>query len=361
MIPELLHILSSVPSPLVILGDFNVHHTSWGSHHCDSVSHHFLHLFDSLNLCVLNDGSPTRRVSFSQNPSSAVDISVSSSSLSSRLSWRVLPYSFGSDHFPVLLSFPDPVPSISFSPRFKYQTAKADWPMYSLLLDNEIARIYDHGNEDAAARYNKFKNAIILAANGSIPQKRQCPRKTPYPPWWDSECSEAVGKRKSAEQLLTLNFSRENYDNYLKIADDCSKFLLVKKQKGWQSFCESLSPSTSSSSVWRKLNRFRGAFASESKVQSNDPSEWVEPFADKLAPPSVPILEEVSPVLPSLQSTSNNQFDEPFSYEEFLTAISHLKDSSPGYVWVMRVTRYYYVNVVLRIRRCVNVDWMRVI
>lgn len=83
--------ISSVPSPIIVLGDFNAHHTSWGSGHCDVFGHLLLEIFDEANICVINDGSITRRVLPSQDPKSAIDLTVCSPSLSSLLSWRTLP------------------------------------------------------------------------------------------------------------------------------------------------------------------------------------------------------------------------------------------------------------------------------
>lgn len=53
LIPDLQSVLSCVPQPLIVLGDFNTHHTSWGSPSCDSFSTHLLDVFDEYNLCVL--------------------------------------------------------------------------------------------------------------------------------------------------------------------------------------------------------------------------------------------------------------------------------------------------------------------
>ncbi|KAA5586731.1 hypothetical protein F3H15_37195, partial [Pseudomonas aeruginosa] len=75
LIQEFSTLLTSLPCPLLVLGDFNIRHTMWGSELCDSNSSLFLDKLDELNLCLLNDGTPTRRVSPSQSPS-APDLSL---------------------------------------------------------------------------------------------------------------------------------------------------------------------------------------------------------------------------------------------------------------------------------------------
>lgn len=329
MIAELFAIISSIPPPIVILGDFNVHHTSWGSHSCDSVSSAFLDLFDNLNLCVLNDGSPTRRVQPSQNPKSAVDLSLCSPSISSRVFWQVIPSSLGSDHFPIKVSFPDPVPSFYPPPRLKYRSKKADWPKFRSCLDEEISLLPPPDSNNLLLVCEAFKNAVLSAADKSIPRKKKPSKKIPLPPWWDAECLSAVKKRREAESVLSNNLSRENYQDYLRVAEETSKFLQNKKKIGWQQFCERLSPNSPPSLVWEGIRRFRGAFAPKSNM-SSDPSEWIESFALKLAPPSAPNVEEISPVWPPSYSLTASHFNAPFTMEEFHAATDHLQDSSPG-------------------------------
>lgn len=106
VLSELYSIISTIPSPMVVLGDFNIHHTSWGSYYCDPLSTSFLNLVDDFNLVILNDGSPTRRATPTQVARSAMDLSLCSSSLSSEFTWNILSSSFGSDHFPITLEWP---------------------------------------------------------------------------------------------------------------------------------------------------------------------------------------------------------------------------------------------------------------
>lgn len=132
-------ILSSLSGPLVVMGDFNCHHTLWGSHFCDPYSPRVLNMLDNYNLCLMNDGSPTRRTFPSQNPSS-VDRTLVSSSLASRLEWSVLSRSHGSDHLPILLTFSSvtPISPTSLPPLLKYRLDNADWDEFSLLVENEV-------------------------------------------------------------------------------------------------------------------------------------------------------------------------------------------------------------------------------
>lgn len=136
VLSEFRSLITGLPLPLVILGDFNIHHTSWGCLDCDAISPSFLEIVDDFNLCFLNDGTATRRATPSQNQS-AVDLTLCSSVPHSLLSWSVLTSTYGSDHFPLLISLPnysdDDPPQ--FNPRQKFNVRKADWSRFSVLSD----------------------------------------------------------------------------------------------------------------------------------------------------------------------------------------------------------------------------------
>lgn len=82
-------------------GDINGHHSCWGSNRNDNQGCLIHSAIEDLQLCVLNNGSPTRlnRPPFSDT---VVDISVSSPNLMLTSQWDVLDCPHGSDHYPTL-------------------------------------------------------------------------------------------------------------------------------------------------------------------------------------------------------------------------------------------------------------------
>lgn len=170
LIPDLSTLLFSVPPPLIVLGDFNSHHSSWGSYYTDSFSPWLMDLFNDINVCVINDGSPTRRVYPGQNPKSAVDISACSPELSCLLNWNVLSHSFGSDHFPILISKPSSViPIPAPDPLLKHKIQQADWEKFSLHVKYNL----NNSNQNPSSQnYLHFRDTLIEAANLFIPRKK---------------------------------------------------------------------------------------------------------------------------------------------------------------------------------------------
>ncbi|CAG4969984.1 unnamed protein product [Colias eurytheme] len=326
LIPDIYYILSSLPSPIFVLGDFNAHHVSWGSHKTDTFSLSLLDLFDDLNLCTLNSGSPTHLVLPNQNPNSAVDLSLSSPSLSLLCSWNTLPNTHGSDHFPILISFEHDVPSPPQSPLLKYRTTKANWSDYSHSLEFQLNSLPFPSLYNPLPIYSMFVSCIISSANNHIPIKNPSTYK-PSTPWWDSECTAIIRERSEAEKMYIEQMSMQNFLNFKQISAKAKKLLVSKKRSGWLKFCESLSPKTPPSLVWKQIKRFRSS-RSQNNITSSNCSLWLEDFINKLAPPFVPSLENL-PAAPSFLPHTNS-LDAPFTMDELSCALEGLNDSSPG-------------------------------
>ncbi|KAI8434676.1 hypothetical protein MSG28_003208 [Choristoneura fumiferana] len=349
---QLLH-KNNIKGPYIILGDFNCKHTLWGSPTCDSNSAALLDMLDDLNLCVLNDGSPTRRTSPLQN-SSALDLTLVSSNLISSFNWKVLDRSFGSDHFPILSTIINSYPSPSISPPLlKYRTAQADWGKFSRSLDDEISSLDEPDGDNLLEVYPKFVDLLIKAADLAIPLKNTARHKISSPPWWDSECTKAIHERNRAELTYSANLTMDNYISFKKTLAKSKRLLSKKKSQGWTKFCESLSPRSPVSLVWKRIKAFRRGMNSDSNATSNSTDSWLPAFMDRLSPPFVP-AEDLFPTPNSQSHPALDSMDEPFSFPELLCALDNLKDSAPGidgipYSFLInasRETKMYFLKLI---------------
>lgn len=318
-----------LPGPVIIVGDFNCHHTLWDQS-TNSYGILLSDVIDEFNLCVLNDGSPTRRVSPSQNPS-AVDLSICSPSLSSSLIWNVSTTTYGSDHAPITISFPCSAQASTqvFNPSQKYSLKAANWDSFSQSTEEKTQILPCVSADNLDSCYTAFTDVLHAAASESIPLKRPN-NKVPPTPWWDSDCALAVKDRKTAEKTYVKAMTLENYLNYKKVDAKCKRLLSSKKRDGWIKFCQSISPSTRSSMVWKNIRRFKSAFNVASPPSTNTKS-WTEAFLDKLAPPYVPSYSELPLSLSQWQSlSSDNLLTGPFSVSELEAVLVNLSDSAPG-------------------------------
>lgn len=321
---EIKLLLSSIHTPFLLLGDFNSHHQSWGSTITNSDGEYLLEILDSFNLCVLNTGAPTRRTNPNEN-FSAVDLSICTPSLASLMSWSPLTSTFGSDHFPLIITSPikgrnTPKPK----PRIKHKLYDADWSTYKTRVEFKITQIPDLNELDRATAFAK---CIIDAADEIFPIKDNSSRKIPFPPWWDSECAEAVHRRKMAEKEYACDMSDEKLLLLQTAVKSTRELLREKKQQGWKAFCSSLSPNTSPSLVWRNIKRFRSAFNQSSYASLSH--SMADAFLDRLAPPTVP--EESLCVSPySMLNSNSSPLGLPFSMTELKGVLASVRDSSPG-------------------------------
>ncbi|XP_047041608.1 uncharacterized protein LOC124645775 isoform X1 [Helicoverpa zea] len=282
-----------------------------------------------MNLCVLNDGSATRRVSPTQN-ASVPDLSFASPTLVSILSWSVLPNSYGSDHFPILITFHNSFsPNPPIQPLQKYRLLQADWGKFSSLVDSELHTLPQVNSSNSHDVYENFVSSLKRAADASIPLKNSARKFISSPPWWDAECTDSVRKRREAEIRYASSINMTNYLDLKKTSARTCRLLAKKKKSGWHNFCESLSPRSPVSIVWKRIKAYRRVLdAHSSDISSNDSSCWLEDFISKLAPPSVPSFECLS--LSDSPPPSSDKFDEPFSLSELSCALDHLRDSAPG-------------------------------
>lgn len=347
---EFYSIVKDIPKPVVIMGDLNCHHVCWGSGSTDSNGRFLLDISDKLNLCCLNNGRPTRRTAPNQN-SSAVDLSFCSIDLATDLTWSISSLSHNSDHFPIFIALPGTAsPHNSLPPLQKYNLDKADWDNYSCLLDNKIQVLSSNMHLSLNNTHESFVDVIHESAEGAIPLKKTNVRHRPSQPWWDSECSAAIKERNAAEYEYANNINIENYIIFKKARAKCRKVLSAKKSEGWNSFCESISPSTPPSLVWKNIRRFRRGISPSSPSGSS--LDWTNDFLNKLAPPTAPNFNEIPTVYSFIQS--EHFLEKDFDLAELKTVLDAVKDSSPGFDGIVYsflkkagpVCHYFFLNLV---------------
>lgn len=319
---EINEILNFLPKPFLCLGDFNSHHQLWGCTTSTYYGEKLLDLISSHNLCILNTGSPTR---LARTPS-ALDLSICTPDLASSLTWSPAESTYGSDHYPIIITFPfEKPPKQVRQPRIKHKLKDADWSMYRVAVEQKIKNLPKISHSNILECSQALATAVNEAANECFPLKRCGLGFIPSPPWWDAECTNAVKQRKKAEKQYCQNMTDENFDHYLHIANTTKELLRVKKYEGWQRFCLSLSPNVSPSLVWQNIRRFRSAF--KDTQQNKISPELAEQVMDRLAPPYVPECPMV--ITPTL-NYCNNALNSPFTLIELKGVLSSTKDSAPG-------------------------------
>ena len=172
---ELHQLIAELPPPVLILGDFNSHHSAWG---CDSTCPRGRRLASFLNdesLCLLNTGAPTH-FTLPSGGTSALDLSLASPQLSPLFTWRADHDPMGSDHFPVWIEFREQMPLGRRPPR--WNLAKADWSQFQSRLEETF-----QGISVESLSVETFTSRLIEVAQECIPRTSGAQRCAPVP-WW---------------------------------------------------------------------------------------------------------------------------------------------------------------------------------
>lgn len=327
ILQELNGIISNLPKPFLILGDFNCQHQSWGSSVSNAYGNELLDIIDYQNICVLNSGAPTRRT----NPNeglSAIDLSICTPNLAIKLQWSILPHTYGSDHFPIVIRHPDfKIYPQKQKPRLKYRLYDADWSTFRDLVEDKIGTLPQPSiyNENVCA--HELSNLMTTAAYETFPLKNVSLDRISSPPWWDRECSHAIKKRNQVEEEYNNSMTDENYKNLETTFAETKKLLKHKRFSGWRRYCSTISPTTPSSIVWQNIRRFKSASNCSTFTL---PHQMSDSYLDYLAPPYVP-QKESSVCSPSIIVTDQSGLNSPFTYEELKGILSSCcKDSAPG-------------------------------
>jgi exonuclease III len=102
------NLINQLPTPYIIMGDFNGHNPLWGSDKLTDKGKKLEDFANQNNLCILNDGSNTY-LHPGNGTYTSIDISLTDPTLACDLSWTVHDDLCGSDHFPIIIE--DIIPS----------------------------------------------------------------------------------------------------------------------------------------------------------------------------------------------------------------------------------------------------------
>src|SRR5213080_3593450 len=116
-------LMLQLPSPVLIMGDFNAHSPVWGGDKLDARGRIIEQFVSNNNLCILNNKSFTY-IHPASGSLTAIDITICDPRLVLDFKWGVYDDQCGSDHFPILIENIKAQPFLSIA-RWKFQ--KADW------------------------------------------------------------------------------------------------------------------------------------------------------------------------------------------------------------------------------------------
>jgi len=106
--------------------------------------------------------------------------------------------------------------------------------------------------------YFTFTNIINISADSTIPKKRLNTNPyPPFPPWWNSDCSEAVKNRTLFFRIFHRSGSMIDFINYRNACAQTTRLLKNEKRKKWKKFCSNLNPSFPIHHLWSTAKRYK--------------------------------------------------------------------------------------------------------
>jgi len=262
---QIINIIKQLPSPYIMVGDFNSRNTNWGCNHTDPRGKIIEKIIDDENVTLLNNGTFTHHNS-SRGTFSAIDLSLASSSISPYLSWEVKTDYFNSDHWPILIKIHH-----RNSPQTPYNTNKwtlrnPNWTLYSDLIDKTMSENLILNNElntdDIDIIVKQFTSIITEAAHKSIGKTIIHPKKTPVP-WWSNECNNAIKNYKKALNRYKKTKTVPDHINLKKAKALSRRIIKHQKTESWKKLINDLTPNTPIKEAWKKIRLIEG-------IQFND-------------------------------------------------------------------------------------------
>ncbi|GFW24991.1 putative RNA-directed DNA polymerase from transposon X-element [Trichonephila clavipes] len=280
---DLINLVDQLPAPFVILGDFNGHSTLWGSAKTNPRGRQIEQVLSDHCICLLNHEEPT----YFHEPTRyfhTLDLAICSPSLFPNFSLSVEKDLYNSDHFPVILSHDSDTGGKTFPPTYSY--SRADWALFTQLAVIPDALVKTESVDTAV---QEVTNVLIAAADLSIPKVSSHSFQR-YKPWWNTDCHTAYKNQRKLWGIFRRYPTTENLLAFKKAKANPRRVRRQSQRQSWIRYVSSLTSSTSSKQLWKKVKAANGIYREFSfpifykprtlsfLPQSKLPTFWVKLF-----------------------------------------------------------------------------------
>ena len=332
----LMGLVNQLPSPFLILGDFNAHSPRWGDPRQDPRGTFIEDFIDHNNVVLMNDKSHTY-YNVQNNSTSAIDLSLCSPELFLDFHWSVQEDLSGSDHFPITLK--KALGSTTECPR-KWKVEDANWDQFSRGISlTDFDSFGDH-----LAAYSHFVDCVLGSAEASIPRTSGAPRRPPVP-WWDETCANLRKITRKCYKRHKRSGTNDTKTTYQRNQAKQRRYYKQAKKSSWICYINGISSKVSTKTVWSKIRRLTGKFVPSpppilriNGTEISDANEVAEHLATHFAEISstanqLPAYRRQEQSAPPLQldfSNGGEDYNKSFTLVELKEALSSSESSSPG-------------------------------
>ncbi|GFW54581.1 probable RNA-directed DNA polymerase from transposon X-element [Trichonephila clavipes] len=250
---DLNNLINQLPAPFIILGDFNGHSTLWGSAKTNPRGRQIEQVLSDHCLCLLNHEEPT----YFHEPTRSfhtLDLAICSPSLLPHLNLSVEKDLYNSDHFSVILSHDSDPGGKTFPPTYSY--SRADWTLFTQLAVITDAMVKTDSIDTAI---QEVTNVLIAAADFSIPKSSSHSFKH-YKPWWNADFQTAYKNQRKLWGIFLRYPTTENLLAFKKAKANARRVRRRSQRQSWIRYVSSLTSSTSSKQLWKKVKAANGIY-----------------------------------------------------------------------------------------------------
>lgn len=291
-------ILDQIPHPCIILTDLNAHNVLWGSQSTDRRGKQVETFLNNNNLILLNTGAGTRYNSYTGELSS-IDLTFCSAALALHVTqWEPYEYLYGSDHFPIKLSYESEVDTPGNFILPKWNISCANWSGFSDAIATNLRNYSNNRTVDESLEH--LESVILMAATKHVGEKNPMPRKSV--PWWNASCEAALRESKSAFNKLKKHNTLENRLEFNRLRARSRSIIKTSKRESWANYVSSINSETPLTQVWDKVRKIKGISTQRTIISLKT--------EDRIVSSSEDIVETLSKQFQ--EASSDSKYDDEF-------------------------------------------------
>ncbi|GBN38817.1 hypothetical protein AVEN_173375-1, partial [Araneus ventricosus] len=332
-------LVDQLPTPFILLGDFNGHSTLWGSDVTNSRGRQIERLISNNCLCLLNNDEKT----YFHEPTRtfhSLDLAICSPTLLPLLHFTVGSDLCNSDHFPIIVSYADSGGAIQYPPRYLFQ--RADWGSFLQLADITESMV---STADITEAVQNVVDCLSNAAENTIPKCSPRLRKFRRP-WWNEACRDSRREEKRLWNIFRRYPTTENHVAFKRAKALARRIRRRSQRESWINFVSSITSSTSSKQLWKRVKAANGIYHEFSipvlntgNVTHSDPLDIANALGHAFA--QVSATDSYSPDFVAIKNRSERTplrftarntlpYNSEFRMFELETALIRAHDTSPG-------------------------------
>ena len=243
------NLLQQLPSPYIILGDFNGHNILWGGQNNDSRGELIENFITKNDICIMNDKSYTYH-SPSTKSFTSIDLSFCHPSLFLDYNLSVCEDQHNSDHFPIIIER-NIFSTEDHNPKWKLN--RANWDLFNTLCTR---RLVPENFKESSVPIADFASSLIEISKECIPQTSTSPTKSN--PWTLT----TVKKQLNSANKLYLNSKDLQIPTISMISKvfraKARRTIKISKHKSCRSYVLKINNKTPNENVWDMMRKISG-------------------------------------------------------------------------------------------------------